>query len=63
MKRKIILLSIIVLLVCGCTRLDDTNISKNMNLLLSEKTNIYNVQYDGYKYYLPKGLTFLDKED
>ena len=65
MKKFVILLSIIILFVTGCTinRLDDKNISKNIDILLSEKTNLYNVQYDGYKYYLPKGVSFINKDD
>lgn len=65
MKRIIVLLSIVMLFVTGCsvTRLDDTNLSKNMKTLLSKKVNLYNVFYDGYKYYLPKGISFVEKED
>ena len=65
MKRIIVLLSIVMLFVTGCsvTRLYDTNLSKNMKTLLSKKVNLYNVFYDGYKYYLPKGISFVEKED
>lgn len=65
MKKLLILLSIIVLFVTGCkiVQFDDTNISINMKYLLSQKTNLYNVQYSGYKYYLPKGVSFVKKDD
>ena len=65
MKKKCILLSIVLLLFTGCniTRLDTTNISKNIKTLLTQKTKLYNVQYDGYKYYLPKGISFINKDD
>lgn len=65
MKRIIVLLSIVMLLMTGCSvvRLDDTDISKNMKMLLSKKVNMYNVYYEGYKYYLPKGVFFVSKED
>jgi Mor family transcriptional regulator len=65
MKKLIVLLSIVILFVTGCsvTKLDNTDIGKNMKTLLSKKTSMYNVYYDGYKYYLPKGITFVDKED
>ena len=64
MKRLIVLLSIVVLFMTGCSvkRLDDTNISKNIKLLLSQKSNLHNVNYDGYKYYLPKGISFVNKD-
>ena len=65
MKRLIVLLSIVILFMTGCSvvKLDDTDISKNMKTLLSKKVNMYNVFYDGYKYYLPKGVSFVNKED
>lgn len=65
MKKLIVLLSVVVLLTTGCsvTKLDDSNISKNIKILLSEKVNLHNVHFDGYKYYVPKGLKFINKEE
>ena len=65
MKRLIVLLSIVTILVTGCSinKLDDNDIGMNIKTLMSEKTNLYNVYYEGYKYYLPKGIGFLDKDD
>lgn len=75
MKKIIVLLSIVVLFVSGCTiqRLDSTDLGHNIKILLSEKVDIYNVYFEGYKYYIPKGMklmnrneynaTFLDKND
>lgn len=65
MKRLIVLLSIVTILVTGCSinKLDDNNIGKNIKTLMSENNKLYNVYYEGYKYYLPKGLVFLDKDD
>lgn len=63
MKKLFVLLSIVVLATgCSVYRLDDTNISKNIKILLSHKTNLHNVNYDGYKYYLPKGISFVNKD-
>ena len=64
MKRLIVLLSIVVVLATGCSvyKLDNTNISKNIKILLSHKTNLHNVNYDGYRYYLPKGVSFVNKD-
>ena len=64
MKRLIVLLSIVVIFMTGCSvyRLDDTNISKNIKVLLSHKSNLHNVNYDGYRYYLPKGVSFINKD-
>ena len=65
MRRLFVLLSIFVLFLTGCSivRLDNNSIEKNIDTLLSRKVKLYNVYYEGYKYYLPKGFVFLNKED
>lgn len=65
MKKIVILLSIVTVLLTGCTinKLDNSNIDKNVGTLMSQKVKLYNVFYEGYKYYLPKGIRFIDKED
>ena len=65
MKKIVVLLSIATLLLTGCSvyNFDNTNFEENMDYLMSEKSNLYNVYYDGYKYYLPKGVSFLLKDD
>ena len=65
MKRLIVLLSLVTILVTGCSinKLDNKDIGKNIETLMSEKNKLYNVYYEGYKYYLPKGIGFLDKDD
>ena len=64
MKRLIVLLSIVVVLATGCSvyKLDNTNISKNIKILLSHDSKLHNVNYDGYRYYLPKGVSFVNKD-
>ena len=63
-KKLIILLSIAVLLITGCSvhKLDN-NLGSNIKYLLSHKSSMYNVHFDGYKYYVPKGIKFLSKEE
>ena len=65
MKKIIVLLSLVIVFMTGCsvTKLDDKNIDKNLDALLSKKTNIYNVYNSGYKYYLNKGITFIDRDE
>lgn len=65
MKKIIVLLSIVVLFLSGCTvyKLDSTDLGKNIKILLSEDVNIYNVYFDGYKYYVPKGMGLTNKEE
>ena len=65
MKKLVILLSVVMILVTGCsvTKLDNNDIGKNMSTILSQKNKLYNVYYNGYKYYLPKGISFISKDD
>ena len=65
MKRLIVLLSISIFCFTGCSvyKLDNTNIGKNIKILLSHKTKMHNVNYDGYRYYLPKGVSFVSKDE
>ena len=65
MKKIIVLLSVVMIFITGCSvyKLDNKNIEKNIKRLMSEKVSLYNVFYEGYKYYLPKGIGFIDKED
>ena len=65
MKRIIVLLSILTLFVTGCSfaKVNDQDISKNVHSMLAEKVSLYNVFYEGYKYYLPKGVRFINKEE
>lgn len=65
MKKIIVLLSIVVLFVSGCSayRLDSTDLGTNIKILLSEDVKIYNVYFDGYKYYVPKGVKLTKKEE
>lgn len=65
MKKKCFLLFILLLLSTGCSiaRIDNNNIQDNLDLLLGQKVNNYNVNFDGYKYYVPTGLIFINKEE
>lgn len=65
MKKLIVLLSIAVFCLTGCSvyKLDSTNIGNNIKILLSHKTKLHNVNYDGYRYYIPKGVSFISKDE
>lgn len=65
MKRLIVLLSIVILFVTGCSvsKLNSNDIGEIIDKLMSKKVKMTNVYYDGYKYYLPKGIRFVNKED
>ena len=65
MKKNVLLLSILMIFITGCSihSLKEDNISNNIDNLLSKNISLTNVYYEGYKYYIPKGMVFLDKDD
>lgn len=65
MKRIVILLLAVLLLMTGCTvtTLSKVDVGSNIKTILTEKTELHNVYFEGYKYYVPKGLKFLNKDE
>ena len=64
MKKRIVLLSIMLLLVSGCSvqTLSTTSFEDNISMILSEDTTLANVNFDGYQYYVPDGMRFVNKD-
>ena len=62
MKRKIIILCLITLILTGCTivRIDTTSIDNIVNVIFSKEGSLYNRVGRGYKYYVPRGVTYID---
>ena len=62
MKRKIILIGVIALLLTGCTvvRIDTTSIDNIVKVVTSKEGSLYNHVGRGYKYYVPRGVTYID---
>lgn len=64
-KVKFLWLLIIIFLVSGCTivRIDASNIDTIINVVLSKNNTLYNQVGRGYKYYIPRGVTYIDTID
>lgn len=62
--KKLILLSLLFLL-CGCSivRIDTSNIDNIIGVVLSKNNNLYNQIGKGYKYYIPRGVSYMDTND
>lgn len=60
--KKIFLIGLTALILTGCTivRIDTTNIDNIVNVVLSKKNTLYNRVGRGYKYYVPRGVTYID---
>jgi len=64
MKKLIVLLSISCLFLTGCQVINmDDDIEYIVNTIMNNDTELYNVHFDGYKYYVPKGMKFINKEE
>lgn len=63
MKR--ILAFLLIFLVTGCTvvRIDTTNLDTIVDVVLSKDSSLYNRIGKGYKYYVPRGVTYIDTDD
>ena len=63
--KKIILIFSLVLLLTGCTivRIDTSSIDNILSVILTKDNKLYNQVGQGYKYYLPGGVTYIDSDD
>lgn len=63
MKR--ILTFLLIFLITGCTvvRIDTTNLDTIVDVVLSKDNILYNRVGKGYKYYVPRGVTYIDTDD
>lgn len=62
--KKVLLLSLLLLL-CGCSivRIDTSSINNIVEVVLSKDNNLYNQIGKGYKYYVPRGVSYMDTND
>ena len=63
MKRKYIFLILLMIIITGCTTLNQQGIDELLPTMLNRKNNLYNVVFDGYKYYVPHGMKLENKEE
>lgn len=62
---KYLWLLLIMLMVSGCTvvRIDTSNIDTIIGVVLSKENTLYNQVGRGYKYYIPRGVNYIDTVD
>ncbi len=64
MKKVIVLLSMIFLLTgCQAVMIDEQSVDTIIDTVLNTQNKLYNNVFEGYKYYLPKGMTLVEKTD
>lgn len=64
MKKFVLLLCLVVLLTgCDIKSIDNDNIDSIIDSILTKEIQLSNSYFDGYKYYLPRGLRLTGKKD
>ncbi len=64
MKKIILILSFILILTgCSAVRIDTKSIDNILNVILTKNNKLFNQVGQGYKYYLPSGVTYIGSDD
>lgn len=63
--KKVILILLLIISLTGCSvvRIDTSNIDTIVNVILSKNNKLYNQVGQGYKYYLPGGVTYIESDN
>ena len=63
--KKILIVLCVLLLTTGCTivRIDTDSTDNIIDVVLSKENKLYNQVGRGYKYYIPKGVSYIDTND
>ena len=63
--KKILIVLLLTLVVTGCTvvRIDTSNIDNIVSVVLSKNNTLYNRVGKGYKYYVPRGVSYIDTNE
>lgn len=62
--KKLMLVLVTLLLLTGCTavRIDTESINNIINVILEKDNTLFNHVGKGYKYYVPRGVTYMDTD-
>ena len=65
MRKFTIILILMVILLSGCSvvRINTKDIDSILNAVLTKSNKLYNQVGQGYKYYVPAGVTFIDNDE
>lgn len=63
--KKILTVLFLILFLAGCTvvRIDTDSINNIINVVLSKQNKLYNHIGRGYRYYVPRGVTYIDTDE
>ena len=62
---KIVYFFLTILFITGCSihKVEENSFDSIIKSILFQKTNVSNVNFEGYKFYLPRGTKVINKED
>ena len=63
MKRILLILLAILITGCSIVRIDTKSIDNILSVVLTHDNKLFNQVGQGYKYYLPGGVTYIDSDD
>lgn len=63
MKKIGIIILCFFLTGCSVVRIDTSNIDNIINVVLKKENNLYNRIGKGYKYYIPRGVSYMDTDE
>ena len=64
MKKLLVLLSILTLLTgCTITKINKDSKDKVIDSVMKKDSKLKNVHFEGYSYYVPRGIRFVDKKE
>ncbi len=61
--KKIVVLIVMMLLLCGCSNIQNEKFNDIISSVVTSKYNVHNVSRSGYKYYLPSSMSSVDTKD
>ncbi|MDD2435633.1 MAG: hypothetical protein PHO63_05215 [Bacilli bacterium] len=63
--KKLIVLTLVIFLLTGCTvvRIKTDDIDNIINVILSKDNKLFNRVGKGYKYYIPRGVSYIDTRE
>ena len=63
--KKFTILLLITILLTGCTmvRINTNSVDNIINVILSKNNHLYNRVGKGYKYYVPRGVNYIDTDE
>ena len=61
--KKIIVLLLIFITGCSVVRIDTESIDNILSIVLSKNNTLYNQVGQGYKYYIPRGVSYIETNE